>query len=187
MALPNEHEEPLRPAVTTRSSSSSSALTGFRGASGSSSGGGSGVICPSGCSGRGACSATGSCECASGFGGAGCELTSAALPMCHSVRSSVPRGRWAYFHFDVAAPAPLAPSASAAGAGAGAPLPAPLPLPSVRVQLQSLSGQPDLYVSRGRLPTLQERALFGRGDGPVRPHGHCAGSKPHGRASIAIQ
>jgi len=76
--------------------------------------------------------------------------------MCHSVRSSVPRGRWAYFHFDVAAPAPLAPSASAAGAGAGAPLPAPLPLPSVRVQLQSLSGRPDLYVARGRLPTLQE-------------------------------
>jgi hypothetical protein len=76
--------------------------------------------------------------------------------MCHSVRSTVARGRWAYFHFDVAAPAPLAPTAAAAAGATGLPGPAPIPLPSLRVQLQALGGQPDLYVARGRLPTLQE-------------------------------
>jgi hypothetical protein len=122
-----------------------------------------GVVCPSRCSQRGVCSDTGTCECATGFGGVGCEIAAAALPLCTRTRTDIPHGKWGYFYFDVAPPAVHA-AASVRSANANASpsvTAAPFPLsppsaPSLRVQLHALSGQPDLYVARGRFPTLQE-------------------------------
>jgi len=115
-----------------------------------------GVVCPSRCSQRGVCNSMGVCECLAGFGGVGCELASSALPLCTRVRAEVPHGKWGYFYFDVAPP-PSPMAAAAATATGVAHTPSALPVaPSLRVQLHALSGQPDLYVARGRLPTLQE-------------------------------
>lgn len=98
-----------------------------------------GVVCPRSCTGRGTCTDAGVCQCQAGFTGVSCEQSSTLIDSCTRVSSTVPFGKWTFYHLDIAAP--LGPGT---------------PPQSLRVLMRSLAGEPDLYISHGRLPSLQD-------------------------------
>ena len=132
-------------------------------------------LCPNRCSGHGTCSRDGVCQCEIGYGGPACSQTSVRLAACLDVTSQVPMSKFTYFHFDVPepiahstpapspSPPPLAPSSADLLNGPMPPPPPPssssssqLSYPSIRILMQAINGEPDLYVSHGRLPTIQD-------------------------------